>query len=137
MSRIPAAGALLLAPVAVILALRFGPDDGDPASRSPWIHRDGGFVGSDACAACHPEHHASWSRTFHRTMTQIPGAATVLGAFDGREVSYGGRRARPFEEGGRFFVEVPADHDGTRRAEVALAVGSRRYQQYFERVDTP
>ena len=131
MRSLPAAGALLLAPVAVVLALRFGPAASDPASRSPWIHRDGGFVGSAACAACHPEHHASWARTFHRTMTQVPDAGTVLGAFDGREVRYAGKSARPFAEEGRYFVDVPAKDGATRRAEVALAVGSRRYQQYF------
>ncbi|HEY2369780.1 MAG TPA: ammonia-forming cytochrome c nitrite reductase subunit c552 [Polyangiaceae bacterium] len=49
-----------------------------PASRfftrvavaGPRVTDDGGYVGSGACRACHPSEHASWSRTYHRTMTQ-------------------------------------------------------------------
>ena len=32
------------------------------------VHDD--FIGSGACQPCHPSEHASWSRTYHRTMTQ-------------------------------------------------------------------
>ncbi len=134
MSKLLPAAAILLGPLAVIVGLR---SDGARAEADPWIHRDGGFVGSSACASCHPEHEASWARTFHRTMTQRPGPATILGAFDGRTVPFAGMSARPTTDGGRWFVEVPADGGGTRRAEVALAVGSRRYQQYFEREASP
>ncbi len=31
---------------------------------------DGDDVGSGACRSCHPSEHASWSRTYHKTMTQ-------------------------------------------------------------------
>jgi predicted CXXCH cytochrome family protein len=40
------------------------------AIAGPRISDDGGYVGSGACRACHPSEHASWSRTYHRTMTQ-------------------------------------------------------------------
>jgi predicted CXXCH cytochrome family protein len=40
------------------------------AIAGPRISEDGGYVGSGACRACHPSEHASWSRTYHRTMTQ-------------------------------------------------------------------
>jgi hypothetical protein len=134
MSKLLSAATILLAPLAVVLALR---PDRARMEPDPWIHRDGGFVGSSACASCHPEHEASWARTFHRTMTQRPGPDTILGAFDGRTVSFAGRSAHPTSEGGRYFVEVPAEGSGSRRAEVALVVGSRRYQQYFEREVSP
>jgi predicted CXXCH cytochrome family protein len=65
-------------------------------------------------------------------MTQRPTAEAVAGAFDGQGVEAFGARARPFARDGKFFFELPAG-SGTREAEVALAVGSRRYQQYFER----
>ena len=49
-----------------------------------------------------------------------------------------GATATPFERDGRFFFSLPpVGGDGPREAEVALCVGSRRYQQYFERVDGP
>jgi predicted CXXCH cytochrome family protein len=40
------------------------------AIAGPHVTDDGGYVGSGACRACHPSEHASWSRTYHRTMTQ-------------------------------------------------------------------
>src|SRR5438445_13841692 len=40
------------------------------AIAGPRVSDDGGYVGSGACHACHPSEHASWSRTYHRTMTQ-------------------------------------------------------------------
>lgn len=112
----------------VVLAAARGPLlDG-----SDLLHRDGGFVGAATCRECHAEQHASWSRTFHSTMTREASPESVVGAFDGREVRYGGQTARPFARDGRFYIELPNGAD-KRVAEVALAVGSRRYQQYFER----
>ena len=35
------------------------------------------YVGSEACTACHDDRHASWQRTFHRTMTQDASASKV------------------------------------------------------------
>jgi predicted CXXCH cytochrome family protein len=126
-------GALLVTPVATLFALRFGFDPVEHEARQPLIHRDDGFVGSTACRACHENHYESWGRTFHRTMTQRATPETVVGVFDGRAVTYEGKTARPIERDGRFFMQLPLENGGTREAEVALTVGSRRYQQYFER----
>jgi hypothetical protein len=50
----------------------------------PRVGRPGdGFVGSDACRACHPGAHASWHDTYHRTMTQVTSPESVTGDFDG------------------------------------------------------
>ncbi len=126
---------LLIAPLATVVALTWGSDPLGAGARPPLIHRDDGFAGAPSCASCHPEQHASWSRTFHSTMTQRPSRDRVVGAFDGRSVDYEGALARPFERDGAFFIEVPRPEGGTRSAEVALCVGSHRYQQYFERVE--
>ena len=123
---------LLAAPAAVGLALAFGFDPVARLAADPLIHRNDGFTGSEACRSCHLEQHASWEKTFHRTMTQRADADTVVGAFDGREVAWQGRTGRPLRVGERFFMDVPGPGSQRRRAEVALAVGSRRYQQYFE-----
>ncbi len=120
---------LIAPPLCVVAALRLGPDPVAQESARPWIHREDRYVGSQQCRSCHPDQHASWEATFHRTMTQRPEGATVRGAFDGRTVELFGQRATPFAREGRFWFQLP-----DRLAEVALAVGSRRYQQYFERV---
>lgn len=53
-----------------------------------------GYVGSSACLPCHPGEHASWSRTYHRSMTQVATRETVLAPFErrGDEVWYEGKR---------------------------------------------
>ena len=88
------------------------------------------YVQSRTCVRCHPDHYASWSRTFHRTMTQIARPEAVLGDFDDARYTYGGVTSRFTREGDRFFIET-LDTDGAmKRFEVALTVGSRRVQQY-------
>src|SRR5688500_9384828 len=123
--------AFAILPIASLAALRYGFDPLEHEAGQPLVHREGGFVGSSACRACHEDHFASWERTFHRTMTQRADPETVVGVFDGREVAYEGQKARPFSRDGRFFIDLPAGAGGRREAEVELAVGSRRYQQYF------
>ena len=130
---IPIALAALAAPTFLTLAMRWGHDPVAAAAHAPLQHRDGGFVGAQACKACHPDHHASWQATHHARMTQRPDETTVLGAFDGRTVRYEQDAARPFRDGARFCMDIPDGRGGRRLAEVALTVGSRRYQQYFER----
>src|SRR5688572_19998341 len=36
----------------------------------PAENRGDGYVRSETCRSCHPDQHASWHRTFHRSMTQ-------------------------------------------------------------------
>ncbi len=122
----------LVLPVAAVAVLVFGHDPVEYAATRPLIHRVDDFVGSDTCRSCHLDHHDSWERTFHRTMTQRVDPGTVRGAFDGRELTYEGQTARVLRRDERYFFELP-DGKGRREAEVVLAVGSRRYQQYFER----
>jgi len=129
---------LAAAPLAVGLVLALGHDVRRAEAARPLFERDQDYVGASACRACHPDHHASWRRTFHASMTQLPDRTTVRGRFDGTAVTAFGASATPFARDGRFFFQLPAvGGDGPREAEVALTVGSRRYQQYFERVDGP
>ncbi len=127
---------LLLLPIAIpglaVAVLLFGHDPVEYAASRPMIHRVDDFVGSETCRSCHLDHHESWERTFHRTMTQRVTPETVRGRFDGRELTYEGQTARVLRRDDRFYFDLP-DGQGRREAEVVLAVGSRRYQQYFER----
>ena len=129
----PVIGLLCVAPLAVGLALVWGPDPVAVAAREPLRERAANYEGAASCAACHPDHHASWERTFHASMTQLPERDSVLGHFDGRPVEFYGRSAVPFERDGAFWMRIPRG-EGEREAQVALCVGSNRYQQYFERV---
>ena len=66
--------------------------------------------------------------------TERPEPDIVRGLFDGRLLEFAGERSRVGRDGETFWMEVPTEFGTTRLAEVDLAVGSHRYQQYFERI---
>jgi hypothetical protein len=132
------------------------------ADASSWaaIDRHGDPVaGSDSCRSCHVEQWQSWHRSYHRTMTQRPAPAAagplmfqreppepaeLLAPFAGESFDYAGFRAtmdRSDSGAPRVTVERMLDGEpsvvGERvlEAEVALTVGSHRYQQYVAYLD--
>lgn len=106
------------------LALR----DAAPMTERVW-------VGSQACADCHEDRHASWYRTYHRTMTQDANATSVLGVFDGRVLQADGTVLRPVQQSGKYAFEYLDPQTGAvvGRADIVRTVGSHRYQQYLAR----
>lgn len=133
--RSPALLLLFLAPLGVGLTLALGHDPVRAEAEQPLIHRKNDYVGSTRCSTCHLDHHESWARTFHSTMTQRPEPGRVLGDFTALAQHFLGQFATPSTDGSDFWMEIPAGPEGHRRAKVALLVGSHRYQQYFERVE--
>src|SRR5262245_3308411 len=63
-------------------------------------------VPSDACFKCHPDHHESWYRSYHRTMTREATPETVKGDFENAVHRYQGLTTRLTREGGAFFMET-------------------------------
>ncbi len=113
----------------------------------PRISREGGYVSSAECVACHKDEHASWHRSYHRTMTQVASPDNVAGRFDGTTLVSDGLPYRVWREGDEFWAEMP-DPDvmmyivqGGRklpfdkvprvRQRVVLATGSHHYQTYW------
>lgn len=97
-------------------------------------------VGSARCVACHPHEHATWSRTFHRTMTQRAVGDAVLAPFAGETLDDLGFRATMSRTAeGVPHVRVTSIGDPTAPplldVDVELTVGSHRYQQYVARID--
>jgi formate-dependent nitrite reductase cytochrome c552 subunit len=90
----------------------------------------GKFVTSNACSACHPGNYASWHTSFHRTMTQVATAHTILGATDQLELSFNDRQYKMERQGDKFFVRTRAlnvaDYDEAR--ELVLLTGSHTLQ---------
>lgn len=90
------------------------------------------WAGSGTCYGCHEGRHASWARTYHRTMTQEATDEAVVGAFDGQIVEYGEQRIRPVKRDGEYLFEyLGTDGRVMGRAEIKRTVGSHRYQQYL------
>ena len=91
------------------------------------------YVGSEACTACHDDRHASWQRTFHRTMTQDASASSVRGRFDGQELTAFGGVVRPVTAEGGYAFEYRDASTGAVQATLPVlrTVGSHRYPQYL------
>jgi predicted CXXCH cytochrome family protein len=93
------------------------------------------YLGSAACQSCHADRHASWRRTFHRTMTTEASVETVLGDFSGATLRANGVTARMDRAaGGGYRMTFSRPGEAARAAEVVRTVGSHRYQQYLTRV---
>jgi predicted CXXCH cytochrome family protein len=115
--------------------------DGDagaaPSPAEPKRSDEDGYLGSGACRSCHPSEHASWAKTFHRTMTQLASSQTVRAPIDGTRLEDGGRSFELELRGKAIWARVP-DPDvpslGTAPAverRVLLSTGSHHYQAYW------
>ncbi len=98
-----------------------------------------GFITSDSCRSCHPQHHETWSHSYHSTMTQLPSAESVMGDFNDAEAHFNGSAFRMTRKGGDYWIEMPglaADGsvDRNRPAQerkIELVTGSHHYQVYW------
>ena len=100
--------------------------------------RAGGVATSRACVVCHPAQHASWSATYHRTMTQLAEGTAVLAPFAGESIEHIGFRATMTRgpNGAPHVTVAPVDGgDPIVDADVVMTVGSHRYQQYVASLD--
>lgn len=85
----------------------------------------GDYVGPEACAECHVEKYDAWKGSLHAVMNQRAVGDAVVGAWDGAEVTYGGRTARFVRDGGVPIMEL----DGLRYR-VTRTIGARALQEY-------
>ncbi|HVT06509.1 MAG TPA: cytochrome c3 family protein [Polyangia bacterium] len=93
------------------------------------------YVGSGVCRDCHLDRHASWKRTFHRTMTAEAAPEFVKGDFGGATLVSAGVTARMDRgAGGRFRMTFSRPGEPDRVATVDRTVGSHRYQQYLTKI---
>jgi predicted CXXCH cytochrome family protein len=92
------------------------------------------YVQSATCIRCHPNHYDSWSRTYHRTMTQTAGHTSVLGNFNNVTYFYNGVVSRFHREGETYFIETIDSEGQIRDFPIAYTVGSRRIQQYITKI---
>lgn len=128
--------AALFAVAAMCVALWTLADD---EAWGPVERREAAVVQSDTCARCHPQEHASWHRTYHRTMTQLAEGDALLAPFAGEQLDYLGFRAtmdRGPEGQPRVRIEPLGEPEQeVFAADIAMTVGSHRYQQYLARID--
>lgn len=118
-----------------------------PHPNVPVLAQTDSFAGSQSCEECHVNQHASWSRTYHRTMTQVVTPETVLGDFNDVELQAHGRSFRLSRQGDRFLIDMPnPDWESKRQDQgfdlpsvpaprsqlpVVMSTGSHHYQTYW------
>lgn len=100
-----------------------------------------GYVGSDACKACHQDQHTSWHASYHRTMTQVATPETALGDFNDVTVTtpHDGRTYHLSIEDGQLqaLIENPVDLEGTdipslpNPVTLVMSTGSHNMQVYW------
>lgn len=125
------AGAVAAWPVARVLRDPVGeaPPHGFDAARPAYAYET-----SRACETCHPSRHASWRRTHHARMTQLPSEETIVAPFDGTPFTVMGVTTVPRRVGSRFVLDTLSPVSGERETlDVALVTGSRRMQQFHAR----
>ncbi len=106
---------------------------GDPSGGVPVVRRDEGYAGSQSCAGCHPQNHASWHASFHRTMTQVASPAAILAPWIGTTPPFEGRVWRLDRRGDASFataVRLTGEVEGPERR-VVQTTGSHHYQIYW------
>ncbi|MCF6301398.1 MAG: hypothetical protein L3J52_09830, partial [Proteobacteria bacterium] len=96
-------------PVVVLLLLvaviGFGFNQAKQAVSEPVDFHQTTYSGSNSCKDCHQEKHESWSKTYHRTMTQEANSQSVVAEFDGKAYTYWGYTVRPVKENNKYYFD--------------------------------
>ncbi len=124
-------GCLFLVIIAVALAWHdaFSQPTTIPGNR-PIVAQEENYVTSNTCRACHPGNYASWHTSFHRTMTQVASAATLIPDAHGVELSFVGREYKLTRRGEKIFVADRSlgEKDYGPARQVVLLTGSHTLQ---------
>ena len=101
-----------------------------PPQNRPIMAAEGNYVTSDSCRACHPGNYASWHASFHRTMTQVATATTLIPDVKDVELSFAGRQYKLEQKGDNIFVSdrSSGDKDYGPPRQVVLLTGSHTLQ---------
>lgn len=106
-------------------------DGGRGGNAGPSAH----FLGSQACAGCHPVEHAAWSSSHHRHAMEPADANSVLGDFDDVTFRYFGRATRFWRQGSTFQVTTENQQGNAETFTVAYTLGVAPLQQYLVAFD--
>jgi predicted CXXCH cytochrome family protein len=106
---------------------------GRPAAEKPGAAGgvDARYVGSQACAGCHEQEHASWLGSQHQLAMQHATAESVLGNFDDARFTYAGITSTFFRRDGRYFVRTDGADGKLAEFEIQYTYGVTPLQQYL------
>ena len=89
------------------------------------------FVGSGACAGCHPVEQAAWSASHHRHAMEPADARSVLGDFGDVSFRYFGRETRFWRQGATFLITTENQEGKPETFKVTYTLGYAPLQQYL------
>ncbi|WP_241505913.1 tetratricopeptide repeat protein [Parahaliea mediterranea] len=90
-----------------------------------------GFIGGQACKACHAAEFEAWQGSHHDLAMQSATEDTVLGNFDNAEFSYNGVTTRFFRKDGQFMVRTDGEDGKLTDFPVPYVFGVYPLQQYL------
>ncbi|MCR6632854.1 MAG: cytochrome c family protein [Magnetospirillum sp.] len=124
--------------IAAIAAIALGSNIGeiarDTAQAGPVqvvTERPAGYVGREACAACHPDQTRRWQDSHHAKSMQPAEGAAVLGRFDGAQLAVHGRTTTFFSRDGRPWVRTEGSDGTPQDFPIAYTFGVHPLQQYL------
>ena len=91
-----------------------------------------GFVGAEVCSGCHVEETTRWRSSHHAEAMQPATSATVLGDFNGAELTHFGTVTRFFRAGEKFMVRTKGPGGAVQDHEIAYTFGVAPLQQYID-----
>src|SRR6185312_8694286 len=93
------------------------------------------FVGSAACAGCHPSEQAAWASSHHRHAMEPATASSVAGDFSDVRFRYFGRETRFTRRRDSFQVTTENRQGQPQTFTVAYTLGTAPLQQYLVALD--
>jgi hypothetical protein len=78
----------------------------------PRVGELAGYIGSSACKDCHEKQYASWHRSYHRTMTQLPVPGAVQANFNNVVLTNAGVRYILARKGDEFWIHLESQLPG-------------------------
>jgi predicted CXXCH cytochrome family protein len=129
----PSVLSIIVAAFLAVLSFGFVVEPGDTSlaasKRKAPVH-----VTSAACADCHRQEHAAWSKSHHSWALREPTPENVLGNFKDAIFEHNNVRSRFFNRGSKFFIETdgPNSSDGKKQEfEIKYTIGVEPLQQYL------
>jgi tetratricopeptide (TPR) repeat protein len=92
-------------------------------------------VSSAACADCHRQEHAAWSKSHHSWALRNPTPENVLGDFNDAAFDHQGVKSRFFKRGPKFFIETDGPDGKLSEFEIKYTAGVTPLQQYLVELD--
>jgi predicted CXXCH cytochrome family protein len=98
----------------------------DGAGETPLV-----LIGSARCATCHAAEYAAWKTSQHAVAMQNATPATVLGRFDGAQITNAGVTSTFLRRGDRFVVNTEGADGRSHDFDVRYTFGVWPLQQYL------